>query len=36
VAYHEVAAAASIILLVLLLSMSGVAIWLRNKYTRRS
>jgi phosphate transport system permease protein len=36
VAYHEVAAAASIILLVLLLSMSAVAIWLRNKYTRRS
>jgi phosphate transport system permease protein len=36
VAYHEVAAAASIVLLVLLLSMSAVAIWLRNKYTRRS
>jgi len=36
VAYHEVAAAASIVLLVLLLSMSGIAIWLRNKYTRRS
>jgi phosphate transport system permease protein len=36
VAYHEVAAAASIVLLVLLLSMSGIAIWLRNKYSRRS
>jgi len=35
-AFHEVAAAASIVLLVLLLSMSAVAIWLRNKYTRRS
>ncbi len=35
-AFHEVAAAASIVLLVLLLSMSAVAIWLRNKYSRRS
>lgn len=35
-AFHEVAAAASIVLLVLLLSMSAIAIWLRNKYTRRS
>lgn len=35
-AFHEVAAAASLVLLVLLLSMSGIAIWLRNKYTRRS
>jgi ABC-type phosphate transport system permease subunit len=31
-----VAAAASLVLLVLLLSMSAVAIWLRNKYTKRS
>jgi phosphate transport system permease protein len=35
-AFHEVAAAASLVLLALLLSMSGIAIWLRNKYTRRS
>lgn len=35
-AFHEVAAAASLVLLVLLLSMSGIAIWLRNKYSRRS
>ncbi len=35
-AFHEVAAAASLVLLVLLLSMSAVAIWLRNKYTRRT
>ncbi len=35
-AFHEVAAAASIVLLALLLSMSAIAIWLRNKYTRRS
>lgn len=34
-AYHEIAAAASIVLLVLLLSMSAVAVWLRNKYSRR-
>jgi phosphate transport system permease protein len=34
-AYHEAAAAASIVLLVLLLGMSAVAVWLRNKYSRR-
>jgi phosphate transport system permease protein len=33
--FHELAAAASIVLLVLLLSMNAVAIVLRNKYSRR-
>jgi hypothetical protein len=32
---HEVAAAASIVLLMLLLSMNAVAIWLRNRYYSR-
>lgn len=35
-AFHEVAAAASLVLLVLLLSMSAIAIWLRNKYSQRN
>jgi phosphate transport system permease protein len=34
--FHELAAAASIVLLVLLLSMNAVAILLRNKYSRRN
>jgi len=33
--FHEIAAAASIVLLVLLLTMNAAAIWLRNRYTRR-
>jgi phosphate transport system permease protein len=35
-AYHELAAAASIVLLALLLSMNAAAILLRNKYSRRN
>jgi len=35
VAYHEAAAAAGLVLLVLLLTMNAVAIWLRNRYTRK-
>ena len=35
-AFHELAAAASIVLLVLLLSMNAAAIWLRNRYSRRN
>jgi phosphate transport system permease protein len=34
--FHELAAAASIVLLVLLLSMNAVAILLRNRYSRRN
>jgi phosphate transport system permease protein len=34
--FHQLAAAASIVLLVLLLSMNAVAILLRNKYSRRN
>lgn len=34
-AFHEAAAAAGIVLLVLLLTMNAAAIWLRNRYTRR-
>jgi phosphate transport system permease protein len=33
--FHELAAAASIVLLVLLLTMNGAAIWLRNRYYRK-
>lgn len=33
--FHELAAAAIIVLLVLLLTMNSIAIWLRNKYTIR-
>jgi phosphate transport system permease protein len=33
--FHELAAAASIVLLVLLLAMNGAAIWLRNRYYRK-
>lgn len=32
--FHELAAAASIVLLALLLAMNGAAIWLRNRYQR--
>ncbi len=34
-AFHQVAAAASLVLLALLLTMNAAAIWLRNRYTRR-
>ncbi len=34
-AFHEVAAAASLVLMALLLGMSGIAVWVRNKYSRR-
>ena len=34
--FHEVAAAGSIVLLVVLLSLNAVAIFLRNRYTRKS
>ena len=34
--FHEIAAAASIVLLVLLLTMNAAAIWLRNRYTQRN
>jgi phosphate transport system permease protein len=33
--FHELAAAASIVLLVLLLTMNGAAIWLRNRFYRK-
>jgi phosphate transport system permease protein len=33
--FHELAAAASIVLLVLLLTMNAAAIWLRNRFTRK-
>jgi len=35
VAFQELAAAASIVLLALLLTMNAAAIWLRNRYTRK-
>ncbi len=33
--FHRLAAAASIVLLVLLLAMNAAAIWLRNRYSRK-
>jgi phosphate transport system permease protein len=33
-AFHQLAAAASLVLVVLLMTMNGVAIWVRNRYRR--